>query len=245
MRLPAGQCRVGGADDVEHAGREASLGGQFAHHGAHQRGVRRGFQHHRAAGQQRGDALADVDVQRHVPRCDRADHAERLVHDDAVAHRAVLVAAAAILFPLDFIEAAHQVVAAVQCPVHHGAAGGAEGGAGFDAGDIRQVFLVGAQHAHVFLDECAAPGVVPRPVGLVERAARRGDRFVHVCGPGIRCLPDHLPVPGRNIVVGLVAFGAAYHAVDIQLGLGKFLHRDVLICRLLPKQRMVATLRSR
>ena len=83
----AGHGGIGGADHVEYARREAGFGRQFAHDRAHQRRVRRGLQHHGAAGEQRGDDLADVDVQRHVPRRDRADHAQRFVHHDAVADR--------------------------------------------------------------------------------------------------------------------------------------------------------------
>ena len=80
------------SDDVEHAGREAGFDGQFAHDRAHQRRVRRGLQDDGAAGEQRCDDLADVDVERHVPGRDRADDADGFVRHEALGVEAIVVA---------------------------------------------------------------------------------------------------------------------------------------------------------
>ena len=64
-------------DHVEVAGRETALvEQQLGERDGGQRRLRRGLQHHRAAGRDRGGDLVGDEVQREVERADRADHAD-------------------------------------------------------------------------------------------------------------------------------------------------------------------------
>ena len=77
---------VAGGDDVDDAGGEVGvLGDQLAQHRCAPRGVGSGLEHHRVARRQRGTELGEVDLVREVPRRDRADDADGLAGDRAVA----------------------------------------------------------------------------------------------------------------------------------------------------------------
>ena len=68
-------------DDVQHAGRQADLLGDLGEHVALARCLGRRLEHDRAAGEQRGADLVADERDRRVPRDDRADHADRLPHE--------------------------------------------------------------------------------------------------------------------------------------------------------------------
>ena len=71
-----------GDHHVEHAGGDVGLlGDDAAVLAARPRRQLRGLEHHGVAGHQRGHRLGDVEVERHVPRRDRPDHADGLVVD--------------------------------------------------------------------------------------------------------------------------------------------------------------------
>jgi hypothetical protein len=76
-------CRIAGGNHVEHAGRKARFLGDLAEDEVHARGVRRTLQYDRAAGEEGRTQLAQIDVERDVPRRDRRHDARRLVDHDA------------------------------------------------------------------------------------------------------------------------------------------------------------------
>ena len=69
--------------DVEHAGRETDLRGEFAEHPRSQRRDFAGLADHAVARRQCRRDLPGEQVQRQVPRADAADHAQRLPQRDS------------------------------------------------------------------------------------------------------------------------------------------------------------------
>ncbi len=82
-RLPDHRAVAG--DEVERAGGKPDLVDDLRQHEGVERSHLRGLDHHRAAGGQRRRHLGGDLVQGVVPRRDRADHADRLAHDQRVA----------------------------------------------------------------------------------------------------------------------------------------------------------------
>ena len=72
-----------GRHDVEHAGRQPDLLGNFREHVPLARRFGRRLEHHRAAREERGTELVTDERHRRVPRDDRADHADRLAYQEA------------------------------------------------------------------------------------------------------------------------------------------------------------------
>ena len=76
--------RAVGRHHREHAFGQAGFDEQRAEHQRVDRGLGRGLEHHRAPGEQRRHELVDGDEQRHVPRDDRGDDADRLAPHHAL-----------------------------------------------------------------------------------------------------------------------------------------------------------------
>ena len=75
--------------DRQHALGQARLGEHLGHREHRQRGFGGGLEHDGAAGQQRRAELVGGQEERHVPRHDRADDADRLAHHQRLAVDAV------------------------------------------------------------------------------------------------------------------------------------------------------------
>ena len=90
---------AGAGDQVEHAGRQADVVDDLGEDEGVERGDLARLEHHGAAGGHRvGDLGGDL-VQRVVPRRDAADDADRLLHDEAVADRRLVLVALGDLRP--------------------------------------------------------------------------------------------------------------------------------------------------
>ena len=220
--------RIGAGDDIEHTGRKTRFGRELTHVSAHQRRVRRGLQDDRAAGEQRCDHLADVDVERHVPGRDRADDADRFVSDIALGVEAVFAAHAAVLFKLHQWETFEQSIRPEEGAVHLGPCGGADGCASLVTRNVDQLLAVRVKQIAILLHELESIGVVPRPVGVVERLAGRNDRGIDVFFRGVGGFADDVASPRADVVVRLVACCAADDAVDIKFRFWERGHKFIL-----------------
>jgi len=97
--LLARRSLVGRGDHVEDAGRQPPPVCSLAQEGSGQWRVGRALEHDGAAGGKRGGAFGERDLDRHVPRNDRADDAGGLLHHRASALHAEHIADAEITFP--------------------------------------------------------------------------------------------------------------------------------------------------
>ena len=185
QHLPDGR-RIARRHDVEHARWDVGLlGGQAADERRAPRRIGGGLEDHGVARRECGRDLRQVEHEREVPRCDGADHTDGLVHDLAVAlHPHELVG---WQYPLPFV-----TIDEVDLPLHVLDAGvllhrvrehdrGAH--LGHELGPQRLLLLV--ERVLELLEAPLPERGVRRPVGLVERPARRFDRPVHVVGAGV------------------------------------------------------------
>src|SRR6185312_7489166 len=78
-----------GGDDVQHTGGQADLGGDLGEQVGVERRLRGGLEHDGAAGDQGRGELQCGHEERHVPRNDRADDADRLAAYEHRAHDAL------------------------------------------------------------------------------------------------------------------------------------------------------------
>ena len=79
-----------------------------------------------AAGEQTRHHFADVDVQRHVPRGDGADHAQGFVYDHSFGVKTVVAPDAAVLLPGHLAETLEKTVHAAESAIDLRAGGGTE-----------------------------------------------------------------------------------------------------------------------
>ena len=225
----ARQRRVVAEHNVEHARRKTRLGREFAEDRAHSGGVRRRLEDHRATGEQRGDDFADVDVERDVPRGDRADHPDRLVNRDALVHHPVAGALAIAFLPFDLGEDRQVILPSVQRHVDMRAPDRAERRAPRVAGQVGQAMPVGIEQVVELADQPHPKFDVGRPVAVVERTPRGGDRLVDVGGGAIGGAANRLSGPRADDGVRSATFGVAQFAVDEQASVGKHGHQ-VSLC---------------
>ena len=157
--------------------------------------VGRRLQHDRVPGGERLGELVDRDLEREVPRHDRADDAHRLAPDlprrqltGELDERVAEVGLPRIL--VDQLGGIRQRVCqrGVELrPVRHHARA-----AGLEDQLLAERLLLGFQRRLQLLEAALAERAVGRPVGLVEGAARGVDRAVHVRLRRVRDLPQHL-----------------------------------------------------
>src|ERR1044072_7435076 len=96
------------------------------------------------------------------------------------------------------------------------------------SGDIDQLLAIGVQQLAILLHQLETVGMIRRPVGAIEGTASGNDGCDHIFARGVRRLADDFTGPGADVVVGLVARGAANLAVDIKLGFRKGSHDSSL-----------------
>ena len=224
----AGQRRIGTEHHVDHAIGETGFLGQFTEDRAHARRIRRGLEDDGAAGQQRGNDLADVDVERHVPRGDRPDDPDRFTQAEALMDHAEGGLFAVVEFPFDLVEHDHVVVPAVEGHVDVGAVHSTERGACFMHGQFAETRAVLLEQLAVLLHQRHALFGVGRPVGGVEGLARSSNRRIDVLGRGIGRLAYGLAGPWADNVESTAAGCIAQLAVDVELGIWKGGHRLIL-----------------
>jgi hypothetical protein len=165
-----------GGDHVDHARRDFGvLGDQLAERERDQRVVRRGLEHHRAAGGERGRQLGEGELRRVVVADDGGDDAGRLLLDPAA------VPLAAELHEADFLGqrvVGQQVRVVADDPdrlVELRAVGDHPGRAHVGDRQLAQLLLVLGQHPVQLVQAAGAQFYVGRPRRGVERPPGGGD----------------------------------------------------------------------
>ena len=165
------------------------------------RRVGRGLEDHGVAGGERLADLLDRDLEREVPRHDRADDARGLPHDRASpsVDRTRCRSGSSRSHSKWSIVLGRPEEAVLERRVELRAVGERDRGA--DLGDelCAQLLLLAHDRLVELTEALLAERVVGRPVGLVERAARGGDGALHVARPTRR-----RPGPSTSSVAGLM-----------------------------------------
>ena len=192
MRLADGVARTG--DHVEHAVGDAGLGAELRDPQQAERGGRRGLDHDRVAGRERGAELPGRHLGRVVPRDDGADDADRLAGDrrDRALGRGR--------------DLAVQLVDGLGVPPDAGrglrhveADGVGDRLAGVDGLDDPQLAPVGLdQLGPADQDPLAIARAQARPAPVVGGSSRGGDREVHIGRSALRDLGDR--PSGRRVL---------------------------------------------
>ena len=206
--------RAGTGDQVEHAGRKADLVHDLGEDERVERGDLARLEHDRAAGRERATDLADDLVERVVPRRDRADDADGLLDDEAVAD---------LLFELERVEQRGERlhVARGQPGLDHGRPRDRHADlAGDHLGDLGRAGLEGLVEADqvllALLDRCGRPALecgAGRLDGLVDVAGRAlRDRAHHLFGAGIDDLDRSRSVGGNPGTVDVQICVVAHRA---------------------------------
>ena len=208
--------RIAGGDDVQHAFREASFGGEFSKDDPRQRRVGSRLENDGAAGEQRGNHFFGIDVEREIPGRYGRGNADSFIVGGALAGTERGFPDAVVFLPRHIRVDLHEVAPAVQAVGNLGPVDGHERGAHFVPGNGDQPLPVGFEQVVELLHEREALCVIGGPVGRVERPAGGNNRFLDVAGGRIGSDTDGLAGPGTDIVVSPVILRAAKNAVDIE-----------------------------